>query len=210
VAFRLARVARRDGRVAWAGIGRGHAGGRAGTAVLRSVRSRCRGDQGVLPATSVSRQHHLGFCLRERVRKPSAASRRAEFGGRRSVPLRPITAGARRRRQASATSRAGDTHGSGDSVRRCRMSRCCVTDVLMSKEACPPRLGRAAAPSAATTTARLVQMARSGRIAWWLLVGHGRGAASTSPVDRARLAPRTISHVARSSGLGGLSRRQGT
>jgi hypothetical protein len=35
-----------------------------------------------------------------RVRKPSAASRRAQFGGRRSVPLRPITAGARRSRQA--------------------------------------------------------------------------------------------------------------
>jgi hypothetical protein len=34
------------------------------------------------------------------VRKPRAASRRAQFGGRRSAPLRPVTESARRRRQA--------------------------------------------------------------------------------------------------------------
>jgi hypothetical protein len=41
-----------------------------------------------------------------RLRKPSAASRRAQFGARRSVPLRPSTAGASRRRQAHRHLRA--------------------------------------------------------------------------------------------------------
>jgi hypothetical protein len=59
-----------------AGIGRCHPGGRAGTAVLRSVRSRRRGDQGVLPATSVSRQHRLGFSQR-----PGSRGRRSPRGG---------------------------------------------------------------------------------------------------------------------------------
>jgi hypothetical protein len=40
-----------------------------------------------------------------RARKPSAASRRAQFGGRRSVPPRPISVGARRRRQAAPARR---------------------------------------------------------------------------------------------------------
>jgi hypothetical protein len=66
-----------------AGVGRRPPGGRAGTAVLRSVRSRCRGDQGVLPATSVSRQHRLGLSQR-----PGSRGRRS----RREEDLRPAVA----------------------------------------------------------------------------------------------------------------------
>ena len=43
-------------------IGRDHPGGRAGTAVLRFVLFRRRGDQGVVPTTSVSRNHRQGSC----------------------------------------------------------------------------------------------------------------------------------------------------
>ncbi len=43
-------------------IGRDHPGGRAGTAVLRFVPFRRRGDQGVVPTTSVSRNHRQGSC----------------------------------------------------------------------------------------------------------------------------------------------------
>jgi hypothetical protein len=63
-----------------AGIGRRHPGGRAGTAVLRSVRARCRGDQGVLPATSVSRQHHLGL-----YRRHGSRGRRSPRGGPHTI-----------------------------------------------------------------------------------------------------------------------------
>jgi hypothetical protein len=94
VAFGLVGVARRDGRVACGRHRPSPPGGRAGTAVLRSVRARCRGDHGVLPATSVSRQHRLGLSQR-----PGSRGRRSPRGGslrpavRATLPGRAATGG---------------------------------------------------------------------------------------------------------------------
>ncbi len=65
-------------------------------------RDPCRGDRlcRCMPRTRPSWKPAPSRRASGRVRKPSAASRRAQFGGRRSVPRRPISAGARRRRQA--------------------------------------------------------------------------------------------------------------
>jgi hypothetical protein len=91
-----------------AGIGRRPPGGRAGTAVLRSVRSRCRGDQGALPATSVSRQHHWGFAY---ATDHGAGDRRDEDLRPAVVAIMPgraVTGGhGRRPPHARATGRGG-------------------------------------------------------------------------------------------------------